>query len=216
MQNNSSDHSKTDKREKTGGQFTSWMQSLFQMGLGDPVLHIVTNVFSILAIIIVLWMAEVYFNRPRPQAQTNEAPLQGPTPIAVSAIDSAGGPIDLSSVGIVRQANIHTNIPSRPRDDITNYVVQTGDTISSIADIYGLQPKTIFAANYSVLQDDPESLKPGQSLRSCRWMASIGNGQVGFHSASGRHIFKSNRKTSSITPAIIWIQTPWAILSMPT
>jgi len=165
MQNNSSDNSKTDKREKTGGQFTNWMQSLFQMGLGDPVLHIVTNVFSILAIIIVLWMAEVYFNQPRTPAQTNQAPLQGPTPIAVSAIDSAGGPIDLSSVGIVRQADIHTNIPSRPRDDITNYVVQTGDTISSIADIYGLQPKTIFAANYSILQDDPESLKPGQSLK---------------------------------------------------
>ena len=165
MQNNLNDDSKTGKKEKTGGQFTSWMQNLFQMGLGDPVLHIVTNVFSILAIIIVLWMAEVYFNQPHTQAQTNEAPLQGPTPIAVSAIDSAGGPIDLSSVGIVRQANIHTNIPSRPRDDITNYVVQTGDTISSIADIYGLQPKTIFAANYSVLQDDPESLKPGQSLK---------------------------------------------------
>ena len=34
MQNNSSDDSKADKREKTNGQFTSWIQSLFQIGSG--------------------------------------------------------------------------------------------------------------------------------------------------------------------------------------
>jgi len=165
MQNNSGDNSKAGKGEKTNGQSTNWIQSLFQIGLGDSVLHIVTNVFSIIAIIIVIWMAEAYFNQPRAQAQADSNPLPGPTPIAETAIDSASAPIDLSSVGVVRQTNIHTIIPSQPRDAITTYVVQNGDTISGIADIFGLQPKTIFAANYDVLQDDPESLKPGENLK---------------------------------------------------
>jgi murein DD-endopeptidase MepM/ murein hydrolase activator NlpD len=184
MQNNLNDNSKTDKGEKTSGRFTGWMQNLLQIGLGDSLLHTVTNIFSILAIIVVIWMAEVYFNQPRTQALANSTPLPVPTPIAVSAIDSSGGPIDLSSVGIVREENIHTNIPTRPRQDIIQYTVQKGDTVSTIADNYGLQPKTIFAANYSVLQDDPESLKPGQTLKILpvngvywEWLGGIPFGQ---------------------------------------
>ena len=164
MQNNSDDNPKAAKGEKTNSQSTSWAQSLFQIGLGDSLLHTVTNIFSILAIIIVIWMAEVYFNQPRAQAQASSTPLQGPTPIAAS-ITNPASIIDLSSMGIVREADIHTNIPSRPRQDIITYVVQKGDTISGIADTYGLQPMTIFAANYAILQDDPENLKAGENLK---------------------------------------------------
>ena len=184
MQNDLNENSKTDKGEKANGQFTSWMQSLLQIGLGDSLLHTVTNIFSILAIIVVIWMAGVYFNQPRPKAQTNSAPLPVPTPLADSTIGSAAGPIDLSSVGIVRQENIHTNIPTRPRQEIIQYTVQKGDTVSSIADNFGLQPKTVFAANYSVLQDDPESLKSGQTLKILpvdgvywEWLGGIPFGQ---------------------------------------
>ena len=183
MQNNSGDDLKAAKKEKTNGQFTSWTQSLFQIGLGDSLLHTVTNVFSIIAIVIVIWMADAYFNQPRVQAQTNGEPAQGPTPIAVSTINPATL-IDLSSVGIVREENIHTNIPSRPRQDITTYVVQKGDTVSGIADMYGLQPKTIFAANYAVLQDDPENLKAGENFKILpvdgvywEWLGGIPFGQ---------------------------------------
>ncbi len=165
MQNNLNDNSGTDKGEKTTGQFTRWMQSLSQIGLGNSLLHTVTNIFSIIAIVVVIWLAEAYFNQPRTQTQANSTPIQGLTPIAVSTTVSVGGPIDLSSVGIVREANIHTNIPTRPRQDIIQYTVQNGDTVAGIADNFGLQPKTIFAANYSILQDDPESLKPGENLK---------------------------------------------------
>jgi len=165
MQNNFHDNSKTDKGEKTTGQFASWIQNLLQIGLGDSLLHTVTNIFSIMAIVVVIWLAEAYFNQPHTQAQANRTPLPGPTPMAVSSADSAVGSADLSSVGIVREANIHTNIPTRPRQDILTYVVQKGDTISGIADIFGLQPKTIYAANYAILQDDPENLQPGQNIK---------------------------------------------------
>jgi murein DD-endopeptidase MepM/ murein hydrolase activator NlpD len=184
MQNNSSDNSKTGKGERTNRQFTSWIQNLFQIGLGDSLLHTVTNIFSILAIIIVIWMAQAYFNEPRTKAQANSTPLLGSTPGAVSAIDSSAAPIDLSSVGVIREADIHTHIPTRPRQDITTYVVQSGDTVSGIADTYGLQPKTIFASNFSILQDDPENLKPGQNLKILpvdgvywQWLGGIPFGQ---------------------------------------
>ena len=196
MQNNLNDNSKTDKGEKTTGQFASWMQSLSQIGLGDSLLHTVTNIFSIITIVVVIWMAEAYFNQPRAQTQANSTPIQGLTPIAVSTMVSAGGPIDLSSVGIVREANIHTNIPSRPRQDIIQYTVQNGDTVAGIADNFGLQPKTIFAANYSILQDDPESLKPGEKLKILPWMEYIGNGQEESPLENGRRILRSNRKIS--------------------
>jgi len=165
MQNNLHDNSRTDQGEKTTGQFVSWIQNLLQIGLGDSLLHTVTNIFSIIAIVVVIWLAEAYFNRPHTQAQANSTPLPGPTPMAVSSVDSSVGSTDLSSVGIVREANIHTNIPTRPRQDILTYVVQKGDTISGIADIFGLQPKTIYAANYAILQDDPENLQPGQNIK---------------------------------------------------
>ncbi len=48
-----------------------------------------------------------------------------------------------------------------PTRDVTTYVVQAGDTLSGIARQYGITSSTILWAN-SI--DDPDSLKPGQSL----------------------------------------------------
>jgi murein DD-endopeptidase MepM/ murein hydrolase activator NlpD len=43
--------------------------------------------------------------------------------------------------------------------------VQKGDTVNGIADKFGLDPKTIFAANFALLQDDPHNLFAGQQLQ---------------------------------------------------
>jgi murein DD-endopeptidase MepM/ murein hydrolase activator NlpD len=72
---------------------------------------------------------------------------------------------DFSTGGIARSANLHTNMPERQRQDITTYTVQPGDTVSGIAERFGLDPKTVFAANYEVLQDDPHMLRANQTLR---------------------------------------------------
>ncbi|HUI90100.1 MAG TPA: peptidoglycan DD-metalloendopeptidase family protein [Anaerolineales bacterium] len=162
---NPDDNSKASQENGTNTQPTGWIQNLFQIGLGDSLLHTVTNLFSITAIIIVIWMAEAYFNRARAQSQINNVPPQAPSPAVNATAKSAAGPIDLSSLGVVREVDIHTNIPDRSRQDVITYVVQQGDTVSGIADKYGLQPKTIFAANYGLLQDDPENLQPGQNLK---------------------------------------------------
>ncbi|MBI3738451.1 MAG: peptidoglycan DD-metalloendopeptidase family protein [Chloroflexi bacterium] len=140
------------------------MQSLLQMGLGESFLRAATNVFSIIAIVVVIWLAQAYFLQPGSKVRGSGEPPQGPTPIAAAPATGPEAPVDFSSVGILRQTDPHTNVPSRPRQEIEKYTVQAGDTVIGIADKYRLQPKTIFAANYYILQDNPEYLQPGQEL----------------------------------------------------
>ncbi len=153
---------------KTGteqGRLSRWMQSLLQMGLGESFLRAATNIFSIIAIVAVIWLTQIYSSQSAAQGQANSGSSQVPTPMpSTGLLNTSSLLADLSSIGIVRDTNIHTNIPERPRQDISTYIVQDGDTVSGIADKYGLQPKTIFAANYNILGDDPHNLRAGQKL----------------------------------------------------
>lgn len=164
------------------GTIARSVQRLLQMGLGESVVRTATNIFSLAAIVIVIWLAQAYFRQPAARARANGSAAPTFVPSALPSSDSA--PVDLSSIGIVRQADPHTNVPERARQDIITYTVQKGDTVSDIADKYGLQPKTIFAANYDVLQDDPHNLQPGQQLKILpvdgvywEWLGGIPFGQ---------------------------------------
>jgi murein DD-endopeptidase MepM/ murein hydrolase activator NlpD len=74
---------------------------------------------------------------------------------------NGGVPSSGTSGAIVRLAQPHTIIPDRPRLDIVTYTVQAGDTVQSIANLYGLQPTTIMWAN-SAIEDAPDLLRIGQ------------------------------------------------------
>jgi len=146
------------------GPISRAVQGLLQMGLGEFLLKAATNVLSLMGIVIVVWLAQMYFR----QAETTAQP--GAQPPALTAIPDGVTlasilPSDLSDGGILREANLHTNMPERSRQELTTYNVQAGDTVSGIAERFGLQAKTVFAANYDVLQDDPHMLRPGQGLR---------------------------------------------------
>lgn len=54
--------------------------------------------------------------------------------------------------------------PSQVRTEIETYTVVEGDSISSIASAFGLQPETVLWANYDLLLDDPDYLLPGMEL----------------------------------------------------
>ncbi len=175
MQNRSKDKSRARQGEKEEpgdnsappkqtSPLSHWMQNLLQMGLGESLLRAATNVFSVIAIVIVIWLAQMYFRQPAAQTQGNGRPVQSQTEVPSTPSGVSRFVLDLSSFGIVRQAELHTNAPQRPRNDIVKYLVQKGDTVIDIAQNYGLQPKTVFAANYELLQDNPENLQPGQQL----------------------------------------------------
>jgi len=64
---------------------------------------------------------------------------------------------------IVRVAQPHTEIPDRPRLGVITHTVQAGETVQSIADIYGLQPTTILWSNPK-LEEVPDLLRIGQAV----------------------------------------------------
>lgn len=66
--------------------------------------------------------------------------------------------------GLARLARLHTDLPSRPRWEVTTYIVQTGDNIFDIAGKFNLNPSTVMWANYDTLADNPAALTPGQEL----------------------------------------------------
>ena len=69
-----------------------------------------------------------------------------------------------SSGAVSKRAEIRTTIPQRPEVDIVKYLVQQGDTVFGIAEKFTLKPETLLWGNYSILQDNPHSLRPGQEL----------------------------------------------------
>ncbi len=141
-----------------------WMSSLVEMGLGEPLLRIGTNLFSILAIGIVIALVQGFYRQL--EGSSSKTTGQASGPVATASVDSVSAPaLDLPIIdGISRSAQIHTNIPNRPRQEITIYTVQEGDTVFGIAEKFGLDPQTILWGNYEILLDDPHSLQPGQEL----------------------------------------------------
>ena len=155
---------KTDTRSRQSSFLIRWMDNLVGMGLGESLLRIGTNLFSILAIVIVIMLVQAFYGQAQSPLTENTAQASGPAATAVVDIGSIPA-LDVPIFdGISRSAQIHTNVPSRPRQEISVYIVQEGDTVFGIADKFGLEPQTILWGNYNTLLDDPHSLKPGQEL----------------------------------------------------
>lgn len=141
-----------------------WMNNLVKMGLGEPLLKLGTNLLSLIAIAVVITLVQSVYRQMQGQAgEQDEA--QGPVVTEAVDIESVPDAAGVALVeGISRSAQIHTNVPSRPRQEITTYTVQNGDTVFGIAEKFGLEPQTILWGNYNILLDDPHSLQPGQEL----------------------------------------------------
>jgi murein DD-endopeptidase MepM/ murein hydrolase activator NlpD len=149
-----------------GRQGTSpgWLTRLVQMGVGEFILRAGTNLFSILAIGIVVWLVQMFYRQTPNFSPANASQESGPIPTSVVDINSIPALDDTGYVSISRGAQLHTNVPTRPRDEILTYTVEEGDTVFGIAEKFGLEPQTVLWSNYNILLDDPHSLKPGQEL----------------------------------------------------
>jgi murein DD-endopeptidase MepM/ murein hydrolase activator NlpD len=100
--------------------------------------------------------------RPLQQTPTN--------PVAPTVDEETGAPLTLPSQlndflddVLVSAAVPHTIIPERARDEVSTYVVQSGDTIYGIAAKFGLDPETIMWSN-GELENAPDLLSVGQEL----------------------------------------------------
>ena len=173
MRNNFNENSPTSKKKgsrqrspaRKQGLFAKWANTLIDIGLGESLMKIGTNSFSVIAIVLVVVLVQAFYRQ-------TENPLGGNNDPAQSQ-DEGAGSVDIASVpalnipvidGIARSAQLHTNVPSRPRQEMSIYTVQEGDTVFGIAEKFGLQPQTVLWGNYNTLLDDPHSLRPGQEL----------------------------------------------------
>jgi len=173
MQNNFDESTPDNNKSKTTvspppsrepGLISRWMNNLVQTGLGESLLRIGTNLFSIIAIMAVILLAQAYYRQTPGPLSANSNQDSGPVPPVEVDVNSMPA-LDIPIIsGIARGAQLHTNVPSRPRQEITTYTVQDGDTVFGIAEKFGLEPQTILFGNYNILVDDPHSLRPGQEL----------------------------------------------------
>src|SRR3990172_4575117 len=100
-----------------------WMDNLVGMGLGESLLRIGTNLFSIIAIVIVIMLVQAFYGQAQSPLTENTAQASGPAATAVVDIGSIPA-LDVPIFdGISRSAQIHTNVPSRPRQEISVYTV---------------------------------------------------------------------------------------------
>lgn len=143
--------------------FARWLENLLQMGLGESVLRLGTNLMSLVLVFVVIGLMRSLF-----QNMPSSYMVRGGLSVVPTATPSFGfipiPPGNLTFQGISRLASLHTIIPSRPRIEIEKYTVQPGDTVFGIAEKFGLKPQTILWGNYNTLMDDPHNLTPGQEL----------------------------------------------------
>jgi murein DD-endopeptidase MepM/ murein hydrolase activator NlpD len=153
---------RVSKEIRPQGFFSRLMETLVGIGLGESMLRFGTTALSIILLSVVIWLVRLFYAQA-PAGDVVNA-LEAESTVDVTGIESlpAESPADFG--GIPRLAQVHTIIPSRPRDEITKYTVVKGDTVFGIAEKFGLEPETILWGNYYILLDDPHALKPGQEL----------------------------------------------------
>jgi hypothetical protein len=96
------------------------------------------------------------------ESESNLSPTSTPAIEIADLLGFGGGAIP--SAQISRFVDGHTIIPNRPRIEVVSYLVESGDSLFGIAGNFGLKPETLLWGNFSVLEDNPHSLQPGQQL----------------------------------------------------
>lgn len=203
------DHQPSSKKDKEApGFFPRIFDTLISIGLGESMLRAGTTLLSILLLGAVVWLLRVFYLQSPDRGETVNALQEGPTP-AVAEIVDLPSQSETSFGGIPRLAQVHTIIPSRPRQEITKYTVVEGDTIFGISEKFGLKPETILWGNYSILQDNPHALQPGQELvilpsDGVYWEWSQGNTLTGFANYFGADLADIlNAPMNNLDPATI-------------
>ena len=157
------DNNPSKKNDEAPGFFPRLLNTLIGIGLGESMLRAGTTLLSVILLVTVIWLLRLFYAQtPAVEEAANTLPT-GPT-APVPQIEGFSSQSDVVFGGIPRLAQVHTSIPSRPRQEVVKYLVVEGDTIFGIAEKFGLKPETVLWGNYYVLLDDPHALKAGQEL----------------------------------------------------
>jgi peptidase M23-like protein/LysM domain-containing protein len=190
------------------GFFSRLLNTLIGIGLGESMLRAGTTVLSILLLGVVIWLARVFYSQTPATGETVNALETGPT-VPVPGIEDVPAQAEMAFGGIPRLADVHTTIPSRPRQEVIKYTVLAGDSVFGIAEKFGLKPETILWGNYYILLDDPHALQPDQELNILpvdgtyhEWQAGEGlNGISAYYGVNPEDII--NYPGNNLDPATI-------------
>jgi hypothetical protein len=146
-------------------------EALMRLGLGEVVLRAGSALFLLALVLLVVWVMGTFYlveDEDLPTSQRGAAvaaPLPTATPtVKPPAFKVLAAYTGAFNDGVTRLAELRTVLPARPRFEIVRYVVQPGDTIFGIAEMFNLSPETVLWGNYYILADDPHRLKPDQVL----------------------------------------------------
>ena len=187
------------KSTKPSLNWSQVWESLVRLGLGEVTMRIGTGLGSFVLVLLVVWvMGSFYLKGQATSNDTVALAADLPTPTAALPAPQVVTSPKTLAVGISRQAILHTTLPTRPRFEVVQYVVQKGDTVIGIAQKYGLKPETILWGNYYILADNPDRLMPGQKLNILpvdgmyyEWHAGDGlNGVAKFYGVTTDDIIK--------------------------
>lgn len=152
------------KDNNSPGVFSRLMDTLVGIGLGEAMLRVGTTILSVILLGVVVWLLRLFYLQ-QPEAANVANALETVPTVPVAGIDNIAQQESVDAFGgIPRLAQVHTTIPSRPRQEVVKYMVEEGDTIFGIAEKFGLEPETVLWGNYYILLDDPHALQPGQEL----------------------------------------------------
>ncbi len=162
-----SQESQKKSGENQSRDFGYYWERIIHMGLGEIAIKVGTGLLLVVLLVLVIWVMDRFYLRGNQvvsanitSAQTTQVATQSEPQVSVPSYNSAA-----LANGILRVADIHTIIPSRPRTEVTTYTVQPGDSLFAIAEKYNLKPSTILYGNiYTSLSGNPDMLFPGQVL----------------------------------------------------
>ena len=223
--------SQTDDTPASSRSLMSVWDALSQAGLAEMSLRLGTHVLLLALILLFAWGLRSFYQNTElasesgdtalaasstttPQALLQNLPTYTGADQAAQVENGFDKPAisranNLVTTGVSRRVRLHTDVPSRSRDEVIEYTVKTGDTLFDIAAKFGLKPESLLWANQYVLADNPHSLRPGQVLNILpvdgayhRWSAGDGlNGVARFFSVTPEAII--NFSGNHLDPATI-------------
>jgi murein DD-endopeptidase MepM/ murein hydrolase activator NlpD len=172
-----SEHSSRRWFEERLPRALAWLATTFYQLTGDwrvwiPLFTRTSAHVAVVAVAIVAiglsnieWPAKAAFTSPTPAlpASAGDGGNEEMAQDVLPKLNGQNGGALTNSSAIARLAQPRTIIPERPRLDIITYAVQAGDTVQSIADLFGLQPTSIMWANPAI-EDAPDLLRIGQEV----------------------------------------------------
>ncbi len=151
-------------KEKKRIPFAQVWNKIIHFGLGESTLRIGTAAASILLVALVIWVMSKFFLKAEKNTTVEAAPTVEAASVPVLPVAAEVNPSLISSISVLRLAQLHTILPPKPRSDVVEYTIREGDTLFGIAERFGLKPESLLWSNKHILGDDPHNLYPGVKI----------------------------------------------------